>query len=383
MFRLRDPYLIYYYRKQLHILRSSIALTCTFLIITFFELPHSAWALVSTLMVMGNLPHVGGVLDKGGQRLLGTLLGALLGLLILTIPSPPGWLIPFLTLASIAIALFITFTGRFSYSALMFGITILMVVGAGNHDLTIALWRSFNVLIGTLIGIIVTALLLPQKATDLMRFLIADNIDKLSRLYHAHTTDRRYDDDEVQHMLKKITAQLVKQRNLIDPVHQEGRLKRGALEDIISLERRMISTVELLLETHWATRDGHDIIERFEGLRNEQYELATTLGTLGYLVKTGRNIDLSVGLFHLDRYADQAMTAKSSSGRALYSPAGYLWLNRELGRQSNAMITCLSNMQHLPSQRLRKRSRRHHLISTEKTLPVPEARPESTVPDRE
>ncbi|MCM5703295.1 FUSC family protein [Larsenimonas salina] len=372
MFRLLDPYRIHRHRKQIHVLRSSLALALTYTIITAFELPHSAWALVSTLMVMGNLPHIGGVLDKGAQRLLGTLLGAVLGLLLLCIPSPPPLLIPAATLAAIALAIHATFSSRFGYSSLIFGITLVMVVGDGNHDIAIALWRSFNVLIGTLIGITVTAVFLPQKATDQMRFLIADNLDKLSRLYHAHTNDKRYDDDDVQYMLKKITSQLVKQRGLIDAVHQEGRLKRGALSEILSLERRMISTVELLLETHWATRDGHDIIEHLEGLREEQYLLTTSLSTLAYQVKTGQNIDLRAKAFSLDTHAERAMGARSQSGRPLFSPAGYLWLNRELGRQTNAMVTFLSNMQRLPSQRLQRRAKRHYLLSEEKPLPLPE-----------
>ena len=60
-------------------LRATIALSVTFCIGSVFNIPHSIWAPVSTLMVMGNLPHVGGVLDKGGQRLIGTALGGLLG----------------------------------------------------------------------------------------------------------------------------------------------------------------------------------------------------------------------------------------------------------------------------------------------------------------
>ncbi|OHV12196.1 FUSC family protein [Kushneria phosphatilytica] len=369
-FRLRDPFFNYRYRHYLHTLRATLALAVTFAIVLSCDIPHSTWAPVSTLMVMGNLPHVGGVIDKGSQRLLGTLLGGLWGIMILLIPAPPPGAVLTLTLAGIAIALHTTFTGRFGYSALMFGITLLMVIGNGNHDLSVALWRAFNVLIGTLVGIIATMTILPQKATDLFRFLLADNLDKLARLYHAHTSAPRLEASDQGELMKTVTSQLVQQRNLIDAVHREGRLRRGELGSLISLERRMISTVELLLETHWATRDGHDIIESLTGLRDAQHRLAHDLGTLAYQVRTGQSIEINIAQFDLDTHAEAAFNARSQQGRALFSPGGYLWLNRELARQTSALVGYLSNLQRLPSQRLRKRARRHHLVSDTHRLAV-------------
>ncbi|MGS0467096.1 hypothetical protein ACU8V3_07975 [Cobetia marina] len=51
-----NPYFTYLHRQRLHILRVTVALTLCFSIIELFDLPHSSWALVSTVMVMGNLP---------------------------------------------------------------------------------------------------------------------------------------------------------------------------------------------------------------------------------------------------------------------------------------------------------------------------------------
>ncbi|MGB8713528.1 MAG: FUSC family protein, partial [Onishia taeanensis] len=61
--RLRDPYINYRNRHLLHVMRVTLALTITFAFIDIFKVPHSSWALVSTVMVLGNLPHIGGVLD--------------------------------------------------------------------------------------------------------------------------------------------------------------------------------------------------------------------------------------------------------------------------------------------------------------------------------
>jgi len=371
--RLRDPYFNYHHRHRLHVLRTSLALVVTYALIEGLQLPHGSWALVSALMVMGNLPHIGGVLDKGLQRLLGTLLGAIWGIALILIPNPPPGVIPVWTLIGIAVATHATFATRYGYSALMFGITLLLVVGNGEHELGVGLWRAANVLLGTLIGIGVTLTVLPQKATDVFRFLLADNLDKLARLYHAHTSSAAAIDVDTRELLKTTSAQLVKQRGLVDAIHRERRLRRDALEAILSLERRMLSTVELLLETHWTTREGHERIDAMDGLRDEQHHLARTMGTLAFQIRTGQPIELEVPRFHLDRYAPQAIAARGVDGRMLFSPSGYLWLNRELARLTQELSQELSGLRRLPSQRLRRRASRHTLISDARRLTTGQA----------
>ncbi|WP_136064114.1 FUSC family protein [Modicisalibacter radicis] len=368
LLRLRDPYFNYFHRHRLHVLRTSLGLSLTYLLIQTLGIPHASWALVSTLMVMGNLPHIGGVLDKGGQRLLGSVLGASWGILLMLIPDSPPGVVPVWTLIAIAIATHATFATRYGYSALMFGISLLLVVGSGDHDLSIALWRAGNVLLGTLMGVLVTLVVLPQKATDVLRFLLADNLDKLARLYHAHTSATSDQDLDTRQLLKTTTAQLVKQRGLVDAIHSERRLRRDELEDLLSLQRRMLSTIELLLESHWTTRDGHDRIEAMSGLRDEQHHLARVLGTLAFQVRTGQPIDVEVGRFDLQRYADQAALARGPDGRILFSPSGYLWLNRELARLAHELSLRLGGLRRLPSRRLRRRASHHTLISDARRL---------------
>lgn len=355
---LRDPFFTYRFRRRLHVLRVLLALALTFLIIRLFEIPHSSWALVSTIMVMGNLPHIGGVLDKGRQRLLGTALGAGSGLLLLLLPPSVPLLLPLGGLAAIGVATWWTFGNRHGYSGLMFAISLLLVIGDGSHDLGVGLWRAFDVLLGTLVGIAVTMLVLPQKATDMMRFMLAENLERMARLFHAHTTASAAVDIDTRALLKATSSALVKQRGLVDAIHRERRLRRDELDDIISLQRRMLSTIELLLETHWTTRAGHDQIEAMPGLRGEQHRLARELDTLATQVRTGQPITAEVAFFDLQRYAHLATSAVSDQGRVLFSPSGYLWLNRELARLARELVERLGGLDRLPSRRLRRASGR-------------------------
>ena len=109
-----------------------------------------------------------------------------------------------------------TFSNRHGYSGLMFVISLLLVMGDGSHELDIALWRALNVLLGTLAGILVTLLVLPQKATDMMRFMLAENLERMASLFHAHTTASTSMDLDTQALLKATSSAPVKQRGLVD-----------------------------------------------------------------------------------------------------------------------------------------------------------------------
>ncbi|MGQ7248973.1 FUSC family protein [Halomonas sp. V046] len=358
--RLRDPFTNHRHRRKFHVARVALALTLTFAIIHVFPFQHSGWALVSTVMVMGNLPHVGGVLDKGRQRLLGTLLGAGLGLTLITLPLPL-WGVQLGALTGISIATWVVFSNRHAYSGLMFAISLLLVIGGGTQEITVALWRSLDVLVGTLVGIGATVIFLPQKATDMLRFMMADNLDRMARLYHAHTSATAAPGVDTRTLLKSTSGLLIKQRGLVEAVHREGRLSREEVDDLISLQRRMLSTIELLLETHWNTREGHERIDAMDGLRERQHGLARDLGTLAFKVRTGQSIEVHITPFALESFAGQATHARGKDGRMLFSPSGYLWLNRELARLAEDMALRLGSLTRLPSKRLRRRAPRHGL----------------------
>ena len=78
-------------------------------------------------------------------------------------------------------------------------------------------------------------------------------------------------------------------------------------------------------------------------------------------VRTGRPVTLEVTPFALDDFADLASTARAEDGRMLFSPSGYLWLNRELARLTEATARRLGGLERLPSRRLRRRAPRHGL----------------------
>ena len=52
----------------------------------------------------------------------------------------------------------------------------------------------------------------------------------------------------------------------------------------------------------------------------------------------------------------------------LFSPSGYLWLNRELARLTRELSLRLGRLRRLPSKRLQRRASQHTLVSDARRL---------------
>ena len=105
---------------------------------------------------------LGNVVPRAFERIGGTVLGSALGLIALKLE-----LISFpVMLLWCAVAMFLCgwlALGKKPYQALLIGITLAVVVGAPAGDMTTALWRSGDVILGSLLAMLFTGIW-PQRA---------------------------------------------------------------------------------------------------------------------------------------------------------------------------------------------------------------------------
>lgn len=138
-----SPFEIRLYRhyRVVHGIRIALAFILTFLLVRLFNIPEGTWPLITLVVIMGPISFWGNVVPRAFERIGGTILGSVLGLVALRLEL---FSLP-LMLIWCAAAMFLCgwlALGKKPYQALLIGITLAVVVGAPAGDMNTALWRG-------------------------------------------------------------------------------------------------------------------------------------------------------------------------------------------------------------------------------------------------
>jgi uncharacterized membrane protein YccC len=128
-------------------------------------LQHGYWAVITCLVIVQG--SLGATLNAGLTRVAGTAAGAVIGglgaLLLRLYAGVPEWII--LLLVIIPLALLAASRALFRLGPLT-GALVLLLAGSGN--LGFALSRVAEIALGTLIGVVVSLFVLPERATAVL-----------------------------------------------------------------------------------------------------------------------------------------------------------------------------------------------------------------------
>ncbi|EHI5874233.1 FUSC family protein [Salmonella enterica] len=327
-------HVIYGHYKVVHAVRMALAFVLTFLAIRLFHEPEATWPLITMVVVMGPISFLGNVLIRAIQRIMGTVFGAASGLVALYIEI---YSLP-LMLVWCALVMFMCgmlALGKRPYMGLLIGITLAIVCGAGPGEMDTALWRSGNVIIGSLFALFFTSIY-PQKAFTHWRLMMSKELKNISDFYSAHISPNVLECPHLSAKHQQILNKLVRIRTLISPSLSETHINKDVFDAIQVMSRNLVSTLELLTDAYWATRESHFIILNATTLQVFQKLSINTLNALSGALLSG-NIDdglsnlpemgsISVELKHLMENA----TAEENIEAPIY---GYVWLNLELAKQ--------------------------------------------------
>lgn len=170
---------VYRHYRIVHGTRVALAFLLTFLIIRLFTIPESTWPLVTMVVIMGPISFWGNVVPRAFERIGGTVLGSILGLIALQLEliSLP------LMLVWCAAAMFLCgwlALGKKPYQGLLIGVTLAIVVGSPTGEIDTALWRSGDVILGSLLAMLFTGIW-PQRAFIHWRIQLAKSLTEYNR----------------------------------------------------------------------------------------------------------------------------------------------------------------------------------------------------------
>lgn len=338
-------YRIYQHYRLAHGLRISLAFVLTFLIVRLLALPEGTWPLMTLIVVMGPISFWGNVLQRALQRIAGTVFGAASGLIALRLEL---FSLPVM-LAWCGLVMFICgylTLGKRPYMALLIGITLAVVCGAG--DMRTALWRSGDVVIGSLLALLFTSIY-PQRAFIHWRMQMRFSLLAISKIYAAYISPNVIERPRLEGRLKTVLNDVVKIRARLTPASKETGLPKPVMESIQTLSRNMVCVLELQIEAWWASRESHFLLLNATSLRHTQIRTLRTLATLATLAEALREGNPELIVANSEELASIAaelhqMRESINQRHQIEAPIyGYVWLSLKL-----AQLLCIALRRPMP-----------------------------------
>lgn len=236
---LKNPQFLYQHHRLIHTFRVTLAFVFGGAIDLAFGIPYGSWTLITIVVLMSNGPTQGDISRKSGQRIIGTIFGALAGLLAVVLYLATPWFGFSWMVFVIGLSAYHAL-GRASEAAVVTGVTVVIVGGLGETALEESFWRLGNVVIGATIALIF-ANLLPTRAIDRWRFLFAENLREAALMYHYMGQSKSL---EIEPALERVNARMQKMRLLITPAAKECRQSATRFEQLQRNQRILFVILE-------------------------------------------------------------------------------------------------------------------------------------------
>lgn len=325
---------VYNHYRTVHGIRIALAFVLTFILVRVLNVPEGTWPLITLVVVMGPISFWGNVVPRAFERIGGTIFGAVLGLIALKLEL---YSLP-LMMAWCAIAMFLCgylALGKRPYQALLIGITLAVVVGAPAGDMEIALWRSGDVIFGSLLAMLFTSIY-PQRAFIHWRIQMANFVRDFGRIYNAGFSPNLLERPRLEKPLQKILTDVVKMRAFIGPSSKETHIQKSIFEAIQKVNRNMVCTLELQINAYWASRASHFLMINARTLRDTQQMTQKTLNAIALALHEGNPSPIAANTEKLNEIVSELrQLMQEGQGSALQETPihGYVWLSLELARQ--------------------------------------------------
>ncbi|MCK5819743.1 MAG: FUSC family protein [Psychromonas sp.] len=323
---------IIHHQRLLHALRVVMACAIAFFISGYFKIPHSYWSLITIFVVMGPISYVGAVITRANQRLIGTFIGSSLGLTLFYIPE----VIDTEIVHNLFILLFLAFimmrvVGRHSYTAIMAGVTLIIVATAGIGNEDIALWRAVNVIWGSLLSMVCIRLFFPSNAFIQYQLLIAEFLQIIADYYLIHNNKLLANEKPIYYRFDKLIENLAQQKSLIGHLTKEQKCLGEAALEILNKERRIMYLFEVLTGRNWHEHKIFEKIQDYSDLSTIHIQLFEQINQLSIEVDKGHLKPITekeIKFLHVyDHIANNTESYDPIYNENLFV---YFWLNNEM-----------------------------------------------------
>ncbi len=224
-----------------HGIKCGLAAILAWWVAQYIRLPNPTWALI-TVFVLALAPYVGSMGEKGLLRIVGTLIGGFLGMLLVGNFADNIVIIVGGVFVILTVSTWLFGWNRFPYAFFLCALTTNVVVTSGLSDpdnsWSIAIHRFLEVSIGVGSTLLVNSLLWPRYARTEFKEKLAESLREIRTLYADAISQERVTDATVQGIESSLMSTLVAIRLL---------LRYGAAESL-PFRRRVPVYIQIIPE---------------------------------------------------------------------------------------------------------------------------------------
>jgi len=174
----------------IYALRVAVGLSIGVFVYKFFKIDHGHWISLTMLIVIQ--PYFGATRKKGIERIVGTVIGIVLGGAIMLLPLPHDVFVGLLIIVSFFVAYFL----RNNYKVGVFFVTIMMVILmqiSQQASWELIGWRVLCTLIGALLAVVASYVFWPvwekKRFPPLMEYALLQNKNYLQRVLQHYNNE--------------------------------------------------------------------------------------------------------------------------------------------------------------------------------------------------
>lgn len=218
------------YYRLVHSARIAVAFVVMFAATRTLDLHNITWPLITLVVVMGPISYWGNVFPRALQRISGTCIGALSGIVALYLETIS---IPLLMIWCSGVMFVCGYLalGKQPYAGLLIGITLAVVLGAHEGSFTQALWRSGDVVLGSAVALFFCSIF-PQRAFIHWRLKISANLLEISKVHHTLLSLNMVERPNIQLKQDQLRRNIIGSRSLLSAASAETKLNISLLSRI-------------------------------------------------------------------------------------------------------------------------------------------------------
>ncbi|MBV53455.1 MAG: hypothetical protein CL816_05235 [Coxiellaceae bacterium] len=251
----------YYYEHQentIHTLKYVLAFLLGYGAMQFLPDGKSQWVIITIAVLMGSQNIIGLQVNRALLRLLGTIVGAGLGLLAITLPHTPYVIIGSIIVASVFFSIITYGDNDLNYVGTLGMATFAMIALTTTPSYIAAGFRVIDIVLGILISLFVSKFIFPLNSRRAFVIATARNCKQLHAFIHQvfiEGVERRNNTELVQ-LDAKISKTLYKQRRIIKGMQYESFRQNILKQELLLIIRYQRAIFHYILFIDTAVSDG-------------------------------------------------------------------------------------------------------------------------------